>query len=87
MRLTEIDSGSFYKRSDGYYDVTIIGINEENQVIKVVMPKTILTTSSTFGFNKLDFNVEIYSTFENEKVEPLTVLIKDGDENGTNQTR
>lgn len=79
MILTEIDSGSFYKRSDGYYGVNIRGINEENQVVEVVMPKTMLNTSSTFSSNGLVFNVGIYSTFESEKVEPLTVLIKDGE--------
>ena len=87
MRLTEINGGSFYKRSDGYYGVNIRGINEENQVIEVVMPKTKLTTSSTFSSNGLVFNVGIQSTFKSERVEPLTVyIIDDGDENGTNQT-
>lgn len=79
MRLTEINSGSFYKRSDGYYGVNIIGINEENQVIEVVMPKTMLTTSIDCTSTDFTFNIGVYSTFENEKVEPLTVLIKDGE--------
>lgn len=79
MRLTEINGGSFYKRSDGYYGVNIIGINEENQVIEVVMPKTMLTTSIDRTSTGFTFNIGVYSTFENEKVEPLTVLIKDGE--------
>lgn len=79
MRLTEINGGSIYKRSDGYYGVNIIGINEENQVIEVVMPKTMLTTSIDLTSTGLTFNVGIYSTFEDEKIEPLTVLIKDGE--------
>lgn len=79
MILTEIESGSFYKRSDGYYGINIIGINEENQVIEIVMPKTMLTTSSSFSSTGLVFNIGVYSTFEDEKIEPLTVLIKDGE--------
>lgn len=88
MKLTEIESGSFYKRSDGYYDINIIGINEENQAIEVIIPKTMLTISSDFTSTGFTFNIGIYSTFENEKIEPLTVLIKDdGDKNGKNKTR
>lgn len=79
MILTEIESGSFYKRSDGYYGINIIGINEENQVIEIVMPKTMLTTSSSFSSTGLVLNVGVYSTFKDEKIEPLTVLIKDGE--------
>lgn len=79
MILTEIEGGSFYKRSDGYYGINIRGINEENQVIEIVMPKTTLTTNSSFSSTGFVFNVGIYSAFENEKVEPLTVLIKDGE--------
>ena len=79
MILTEIEGGSFYKRPDGYYGVNIIGINEENQVIEVVMPKTMLTTSIDRTSTGFTFNIGVYSTFENEKVEPLTVLIKDGE--------
>ena len=79
MILTEIEGGSFYKRSDGYYGINIRGFNEENQAIEIVMPKTTLTTNSSLSSTGFVFNVEIYATFENKKVEPLTVLIKDGE--------
>lgn len=92
MILTDIESGTFYKKQDGTYTYNIIGTDEKGRTVELVIPKTMISIGyDTLNYRKNGLKIvnsidmSVYPLSREENYELFTVLIKDdGEKNGTN---